>query len=61
MGTDGSDGIAEISDCGGETFAEAEATCVVYGMPRAASETGRVGRIVSLHKMADEIIAAVYS
>lgn len=61
MGSDGSGGVIEIASCGGEILAEAEATCVVYGMPRAAVETGKVTRVVSLHKMADEIIAAVYS
>jgi two-component system, chemotaxis family, protein-glutamate methylesterase/glutaminase len=42
MGDDGADGMAAIHAQGGTTLAESEATCVVYGMPRAAWERGAV-------------------
>jgi len=36
MGEDGADGLCQIRAGGGMTIAESEASCVVYGMPRAA-------------------------
>jgi two-component system chemotaxis response regulator CheB len=42
MGHDGADGMATIRASGGFTIGESEATCVVYGMPRAADMRGAV-------------------
>jgi two-component system, chemotaxis family, protein-glutamate methylesterase/glutaminase len=42
MGHDGADGMATIRASGGFTIGESEATCVVYGMPRAAEMRGAV-------------------
>src|SRR5207244_3754215 len=35
MGSDGAQGMKQIYDCGGLTVGQDEASCVVYGMPRA--------------------------
>ncbi|MFA6449466.1 MAG: chemotaxis response regulator protein-glutamate methylesterase [bacterium] len=59
MGVDGKEGVIEIKNSGGSVFAEHESTCVVYGMPRAAIETGCVDRVLVLHKIADELIQHV--
>jgi len=40
MGRDGADGLKRLRDTGAQTFAQDEATSVVYGMPRAARENG---------------------
>jgi len=40
MGRDGADGLKRLRDTGARTFAQDEATSVVYGMPRAARENG---------------------
>jgi two-component system, chemotaxis family, protein-glutamate methylesterase/glutaminase len=40
MGEDGAEGMQAIRAGGGLTIAESEASCVVYGMPRAAWERG---------------------
>jgi two-component system chemotaxis response regulator CheB len=40
-------------------FTEAEDSCVVYGMPRAAFEAGLSDRVVSLEQMAAVIEEAV--
>lgn len=48
MGTDGARGIGEISAVGGLTLAQDEASCVVFGMPKAAIEMNTVGRVLSL-------------
>jgi two-component system, chemotaxis family, protein-glutamate methylesterase/glutaminase len=59
MGSDGRDGIVDIKKAGGTVFAEHESTCVVYGMPRAAIETGSVDRVIVLPRIADELIQFV--
>lgn len=42
MGCDGAQGLRDIRTQGGWTIAQDEATCTVYGMPRAAAEIGAV-------------------
>jgi len=39
MGKDGTEGAKAIQKAGGRTFAQSEATCVVYGMPKSAVES----------------------
>jgi two-component system chemotaxis response regulator CheB len=55
MGTDGKQGAAWIKSQGGMVFAEAEETCVVYGMPGAVVAAGLSDRIVPLDRMAQAI------
>ena len=57
MGDDGARGMKEMHDAGGQTVAEDESTCVVFGMPKVAIELGGVDKIVPLHKIPQEIIA----
>jgi two-component system chemotaxis response regulator CheB len=59
MGSDGVEGLRAIREAGGQTLAESEESCVIYGMPKAAVEAGVVDRVVGLQRMADEILAAV--
>jgi two-component system chemotaxis response regulator CheB len=42
MGYDGAEGIAHLKSIGGVTIAQDEETSTIYGMPRAARETGKV-------------------
>ena len=58
MGSDGAIGMQSIRAAGGTTLAEAESSCVVYGMPKAAIELDVVDRVVPLTDMAEAIIAA---
>lgn len=53
MGEDGADGMATIRAGGGVTIAESEASCVVFGMPRAAIQRGGAGWVLSLGEIAD--------
>ncbi|MBU3159074.1 chemotaxis response regulator protein-glutamate methylesterase [Clostridium frigoris] len=55
MGRDGAKGTAMIKDNGGITMAEHESTCTIYGMPKAAFETGKVDEVVPLENIAQEI------
>ena len=57
MGEDGAEGLGVIKQCGGLTVAQAEESCVVYGMPRAAVERGHVMRVVTLDAMANTLQA----
>jgi two-component system chemotaxis response regulator CheB len=59
MGSDGREGAAWIKSRGGYILAEAEETCVVYGMPRAVVEAGLADRIVPLEAMAGAIVDLV--
>jgi two-component system chemotaxis response regulator CheB len=58
MGEDGADGMATIRAGGGVTIAESEASCVVYGMPRAAIQRGGAGWVMSLEEIADLLARA---
>jgi len=48
MGRDGASGLKRMLDRGAATLGQDESSCVVYGMPRAAFESGAVERQVSL-------------
>ncbi len=55
MGRDGTSGLREIRLAGGRTFAQDADSCVVYGMPKAAVDSGMVDRQCTLASMASEI------
>ena len=55
MGNDGTRGARQIQSAGGRVITEAEASCVVYGMPRAVVEAGASDRSASLTEMAGAI------
>jgi two-component system chemotaxis response regulator CheB len=59
LGCDGLQGMKKIKDSGGRTIAESEATCVVYGMPKAVVESGLADKIVPIDEIAGEIINSV--
>lgn len=59
MGNDGAEGAAAIFRAGGEVWAEAEQTAVVFGMPAAAIEAGAVKRVLPLEKIAPELLHAL--
>ena len=59
MGSDGVEGLRAIRKAGGRAVAESEESCVIYGMPKAAAEAGVVDDVVSLDRIADEILAAI--
>lgn len=59
MGKDGANGTAEIKKNGGYTISEHESTCTIYGMPKAAFETGMIDMVLPLDEISGEIINAV--
>ncbi|MGL5352566.1 MAG: CheB methylesterase domain-containing protein [Clostridium sp.] len=55
MGKDGAQGIRTIKEIGGVTMSQDEESCVIYGMPKAAYETGCVDIVLPLDKIATKI------
>lgn len=56
MGRDGAQGTEFIKNNGGITISEDESTCVIYGMPKAAYETGKVDIVLPIEKIAEQIV-----
>lgn len=52
MGDDGAQGLKEMHDTGATTYAQDEASCVVFGMPKEAIELGGVDEVVGLDRIA---------
>jgi two-component system chemotaxis response regulator CheB len=59
MGRDGAQGMQQLKAAGAVNLAQNEATCVVYGMPRAAVELGVVDRSLPLDHIPHAIIQAL--
>lgn len=57
MGADGAMGIKAIKEMGGETIAQNEETCVVFGMPKVAIEMGVVDEVLPVEKIPEAIAA----
>jgi len=56
MGDDGARGMKEMHDAGAVTIAQDEASCVVFGMPHEAIKQGGVDKVVSLERIAPEVL-----
>lgn len=59
MGQDGARGLLMMRQAGARTIAQDEATCVVYGMPRAAADMGAAEKILPLPRIAERALSAV--
>ncbi|GHV33053.1 chemotaxis response regulator protein-glutamate methylesterase [Synergistales bacterium] len=59
MGRDGTDGAVALRAKGAYIIAEAQETCVVYGMSRAAVEAGVVDEVLPLHDIAGALVRCV--
>lgn len=57
MGKDGTEGLSHIKSIGGVTFAQDENTCVIWGMPKAAINTGNVDYILSPEGIRNKLIS----
>lgn len=57
MGQDGVGGLRAIKRYGGYALGQDEASCVVYGMPRAARAAGLLDGVVSLDDIPDALCA----
>jgi two-component system chemotaxis response regulator CheB len=58
MGSDGAQGMKNIMSQGGVTFAQDEATSVVWGMPGAAVKLDAVQKVLPINKIRDALLKA---
>lgn len=59
MGKDGANGTVEVKKSGGHTISEDESTCIIYGMPKMAYETGMVDIALPLKDIPLHIVRSV--
>ncbi len=57
MGCDGAEGLLRLREKGAGTFAQDEATSIVYGMPKVAWENGGAQRQLPLDRMAAHLLS----
>lgn len=56
MGKDGAEGIRHIKALGGVTIAQDQESSAIYGMPKAAWETGAVDFMAPPHKIGKQLV-----
>lgn len=56
MGKDGATGMTQLHELGSKTFAQDEASCVVFGMPKEAIARGAVDEVLPLDEIAGRIL-----
>jgi two-component system chemotaxis response regulator CheB len=61
MGKDGAQGLLAMHQAGAVTFAQDEASCVVFGMPREALHIGAAVDAVPISEMSERILASAGS
>lgn len=61
MGKDGAQGMLAMKKAGAVTFAQDEASCVVFGMPREALAIGAADQAVPLSEISERILASAGS
>ena len=59
MGHDGAEGMGAIRSSGGFTIGESQASCVVYGMSRAAEIRGAVDSMLALDEIVEFLAGVV--
>jgi two-component system, chemotaxis family, protein-glutamate methylesterase/glutaminase len=59
MGKDGAVAMLEMHKAGAYNFAQDEASCVVFGMPREAIALGAVDEVVPLEKLAERVLSVL--
>ena len=59
MGKDGAEGMLAMKDAGAYNFAQDEATCVVYGMPREAVQIGAVDEVGPIQNLAEMVLGFI--
>lgn len=60
MGRDGALGMKEIKNAGGLTIAESESTCVVFGMPKEAINTGAIDYVIPVNEIGFFVVSSLH-
>ena len=56
MGKDGAEGMLEMKNAGAYNFAQDEASCVVFGMPREAIAIGATNEVLPLNELSSKVM-----
>lgn len=59
MGNDGKEGMIAIKNAAGKTLAEAQSSCVVFGMPQAVIEAGVADEVADISNVFENILKMV--
>lgn len=59
MGKDGADGLGHLHSAKWHTIAESEASCIVFGMPKAAIEQGAAKQILALDQITAYLVGNI--
>ncbi len=59
MGADGARGLLAMREAGARTFAQDEATCVVFGMPGEAVALGAAEEVLPLNRLAGSVLQKI--
>jgi two-component system chemotaxis response regulator CheB len=57
MGSDGVRGMMRIKEAGGTTIAQDEKTCIVFGMPKVAIDSGCIDQVLPLEKIGGRVVS----
>lgn len=57
MGQDGVEGIKAIKKAGGLTLAQDKDSCIIFGMPKLAIESGYIDKVVALENLPLEVMS----
>jgi two-component system response regulator WspF len=57
MGSEGAQGLLRLRQAGWHTIAQDQATCVVYGMPRAAAAAGAACQVLPVDEIGPAVVA----
>jgi len=59
MGRDGAEGLGEMKRAGAATFAQDQASCVVFGMPKVAIDAGYADQVGPVGSLAAKVVQAL--
>jgi two-component system chemotaxis response regulator CheB len=59
MGKDGTEGIKKIKSAGGYTIAQDESSCVIFGMPKSAFDSGAIRQVLALPEIPGFIVSCL--
>lgn len=60
MGSDGLEGIRQLKQKSGYILAQDDASCVVYGMPKAVVDAGLADEVLDIEEMSQAIMDALF-
>jgi two-component system chemotaxis response regulator CheB len=59
MGTDGTEGVRDVSAAGGSIIAQDEASSVVWGMPGSAAHSGLCSAVLPLEEIPSRVVRLI--